>query len=163
NLTYTPSQDYVGRDLFNYQVSNGTLTSPAAGVSITVKHGLSINNISLTEGNSGTKAATFTVTLTPSSSDLDVVTFSYRTADGTAGLTPENAAVDVGEPVNLSLTWTHPVGWRKLNSVDLLLVDEDGEALAVRWHEAENSFSLFNPAADQFVRTAEAASPTRFE
>ena len=82
---------------------------------------------------------------------------------GTAALTPENSVVNVGEPVDLSLTWTHPVGWRKLNSVDLLLVDEEGAILPVRWNEAPNNFSLFNPAADRFVRTAGAGSPTRFE
>ena len=42
-------------------------------------------------------------------------------------------------------------------------MDDEGEILPVRWHEAENSFSLFNPAADGFVRTAEALSPARFE
>jgi hypothetical protein len=82
---------------------------------------------------------------------------------GTAALTPENSTVGVGEPIDLSLAWTHPVGWRRLDSVDLLLVDDEGAALTVRWHEAENSFSLFNPAADRFVRTAEAGSPARFE
>ena len=55
------------------------------------------------------------------------------------------------------------MGWRHLDSVDLLIVDGEGEILPVRWHEAENSFSLFNPAADGFVRTAEALSPARFE
>ncbi|HYV25950.1 MAG TPA: hypothetical protein VFA77_00320, partial [Candidatus Eisenbacteria bacterium] len=82
---------------------------------------------------------------------------------GTAALAPEDSTVGVGEPVILSLSWTHPVGWRMLDSVDLLLVDDQGEGLVVRWHEAENSFSLFNPAADGFVRTAEADSSRRFE
>jgi hypothetical protein len=86
-----------------------------------------------------------------------------RTQIGTAALTPEGSVVAVGEPVNLSLTWTHPIGWRKLDSVDLLLVDDEGEVLAARWHEAENSFSLFNPAADRFTRTAQAGSPRPFE
>ena len=239
NLIYTPFHDYSGHDAFTYVVSNGTFTSVPAQVSITVKHGLSINNISLTEGNSGTKAATFTVTMTPPSSELDVVTFSFRTADGTANagsdylatsgtitippgvtsqlitvpvigdtvlepnetflvqlfnasanavivngtgrgtivndegtvgsrvgtaaLAPENSVVAVGERADLRLTWTHPVGWRKLNSVDLLLVDDEGEALVTRWHETENSFSLFNPDAERFTRSAAAGSPVHFE
>jgi hypothetical protein len=242
NLTYLPRPNYLGTDVFRYVVSNGTFTSDPATVSITVKHALFINNISLTEGNSGTKAAIFTVTMTVPGSDLNLVTVGYQTADGTAkagsdyvatssitsgplifgentaqtiavrvigdtsveqnetflaslfnasanavivngigrctiknddflvlsrigtaALTPENSVVDVGEPVNLSLAWTHPVGWRQLDSIDLLLVDDEGESLVVRWHEAGNSFSLFNPAADRFTRTAEAGSPARFE
>src|SRR5439155_900640 len=43
---------------------------------------LSINNVSLTEGNSGTTNATFTVTLSAASSKT--VTVSFATADGTA-------------------------------------------------------------------------------
>jgi hypothetical protein len=82
---------------------------------------------------------------------------------GTAALDPDDSVVGVGEPVNLSLAWTHPVGWRQLDSVDLRIVDDEGEILAVRWHETENSFSLFNPNADRFGRTATAGSPTQFE
>ena len=43
---------------------------------------LSINDVSLTEGNSGTKTATFTVTLAPTSTQT--VTVAYGTANGTA-------------------------------------------------------------------------------
>ena len=43
---------------------------------------LTINNVSVTEGNSGTRTATLTVTLTPASTQT--VTVSYATADGTA-------------------------------------------------------------------------------
>ena len=43
---------------------------------------LTINDVSISEGNSGTKILNFTVTLAPSS--LQTVTVSYATADGTA-------------------------------------------------------------------------------
>ncbi len=43
---------------------------------------LSMNNVSLTEGNSGTKAFAFTVTL--SSASAQTITVSYATANGTA-------------------------------------------------------------------------------
>src|SRR5204863_10161350 len=43
--------------------------------------GLAINNVSVTEGNSGTTTATFTVTLTPASTQT--VTVAYGTANGT--------------------------------------------------------------------------------
>jgi hypothetical protein len=82
---------------------------------------------------------------------------------GTSSLTPEDSIVRVGERVNLSLTWVHPVQWRKLDSLDLLITDDEGEALAVRWQEPDDTFSLFNPAADRFVRTAQARSSARFE
>jgi hypothetical protein len=240
NLIYTPSANYLGVDSFIYFVGDPSgAWSSSARVSISVKHGLWINNISLNEGNSGTRAATFTVNMTVPGNEFDVVSVGFRTSDGTAkagsdyvatsgtisfapealsqvitvpvigdtvvefnetflvqlsnpslnavivngtgrctivnddsaavsrvgtaALSPENSVVDVGESLKLSLTWTHPVGWRHLDSVDLLLVDEEGEALAVRWHAAENSFSLLSAAADKFVRTAEAGSPARFE
>ena len=44
--------------------------------------GLSINDVSVTEGNAGTTTANFTVTLTPTSSQT--VTVQYATADGSA-------------------------------------------------------------------------------
>jgi large repetitive protein len=47
-----------------------------------VQPALSINNVSVTEGNSGTTTATFTVTLTPASTQT--VTVAYATADATA-------------------------------------------------------------------------------
>jgi hypothetical protein len=245
NLTYTPQTGFAGLDGFTYVVNDGQATSVPATVTINVRYGLSINNISVTEGNTGTTPptiATFTVSKTGSATCGDPVTFNLRFADGTAkagsdyqsfiyvsipippnqtsvsitvpvigdrsqefnesflaqlsnpsinavivngtgrctilnddagiilsrdtgtaALSPENSVVGVGEPVNLSLTWTHPVGWRHLTSVDLLLVDEEGSLLTVRWNPADNSFSLLNSAADRSVRTVEAGSPTRFE
>ena len=252
NLTYTPNSGSVGTDGFNYEVSDGQATSTPATVTINVKHGLSINNISVTEGNTGTAPATmatFTVTKTGSSCAGDPVTFNLRTLDGTAragsdyqtinfvgvrieanqssfsfqiqvigdrtgefdesflvqlsnpsfnavivngtgrctivnddpltlngnvnvvccatigtaALTPENSVVEVGEPVNLSLAWTHPVGWRQLDSVDLLLSDHEGTVLRLRWHEAVNAFSLLNGAADKFLHSAEAGGSGRLE
>jgi hypothetical protein len=116
---------------------------------------------------------TFLVQLSNPSSDAIIVNGTGRgtivnddgskTQLGTAALTPENSVVRAGEPIVLSLDWTHPVGWRRLDSIDLLLVDDQGESLTVRWHEAPNSFSLFNPVADRFVRTAAAGSPEHFE
>src|SRR5882724_11511609 len=77
NLIYTPNLNYLGQDGFVFEVNDSLFTSARATVGITVKHGLSINNISLTEGNSGTKSATFTVTMTVPGSDLALVLVSY--------------------------------------------------------------------------------------
>ena len=51
-------------------------------VTVQTRPTLTINDISVTEGNSGTKTATFTVTLAPPSTQT--VTVGYGTADGTA-------------------------------------------------------------------------------
>jgi hypothetical protein len=82
---------------------------------------------------------------------------------GTSEVVPEESIVRVGERLNISLTWVHPIQWRVLDSLDLLIINDEGEALAVRWQEPDDTFSLFNPAADRFVRTAPARSSARFE
>jgi Calx-beta domain-containing protein/VCBS repeat protein len=66
--------------------ANATLGSPTTGTATIVDDddasGLSINNATVTEGNTGTTNATFTVTLAPASAQT--VTVHYATADGTA-------------------------------------------------------------------------------
>src|SRR5439155_25786150 len=82
---------------------------------------------------------------------------------GEGKLTPALAAVAVGERLEYDLSWTYPGPWRLLDTIDLLIVDDQGAVLAVRWKEPENIFSLFNPNSDSFVRTAVAGGPARFE
>jgi N,N-dimethylformamidase beta subunit-like, C-terminal/Concanavalin A-like lectin/glucanases superfamily/Bacterial Ig-like domain/Bacterial Ig domain/Calx-beta domain len=60
---------------------------------------ISINNVSVTEGNSGTVNATFTVTLSAASSQT--VTVTYATADGTATAGSDYTAVP---PTTLTFT-----------------------------------------------------------
>ena len=80
----TPGQTYYIRadgatsDVFH--VGSYHLSMQFGGV--TALPTLAINNVSLTEGNSGTKAFTFTVTL--SSASTSPVTVQYASADGTA-------------------------------------------------------------------------------
>src|SRR5207247_283772 len=66
--------------------TNATITdAQGAGTIVNddvVLPALTINNASVTEGNSGTTTATFTVTLTPTSTQT--VTVAYTTANGTA-------------------------------------------------------------------------------
>lgn len=57
----------------------GTSVAPPAAPALP---SISINNVSITEGNSGTKTATFTVTLSAASTQS--VTVNYATADGSA-------------------------------------------------------------------------------
>ncbi|PYQ65475.1 MAG: hypothetical protein DMF53_05440 [Acidobacteria bacterium] len=101
-LTFTPGQTSktvtvnVNGDTVNEgnETFNVNLTTPTpTGVTITKATGvgtinnddnvsISINDVSVTEGNSGTVAANFTVTL--SNASANNVTVTYQTADGTA-------------------------------------------------------------------------------
>jgi large repetitive protein len=86
--------------------------------------GLSINNVSITEGNSGVAQATFTVSLSPSMPGT--VTVSYTTADGTA-----TASTDY---VTMAGTLTFVAGETTKNiSVPVIgdVLDESDEAFSV--------------------------------
>jgi hypothetical protein len=82
---------------------------------------------------------------------------------GTAALAPDLAAVKMHERLNYSLTWTHPERWRLLNTIDLLIADEDGAVLAIRWKEPQNTFTLFDPETGKFTQTGAAGSHKHFE
>jgi uncharacterized delta-60 repeat protein len=75
--THTITADYNGDSNFN--TSTGTLSG---GQVVNGQPTLSINNSTVTEGNSGTTNATFTVTL--SAASALTVTVNYATANGTA-------------------------------------------------------------------------------
>src|SRR5207244_10166284 len=75
--THTITADYSGDG--NFLTSSGTLTGSQ---SVNAQPGLSINDVSTTEGNSGTKTLTFTVTLAAVSNLT--VTVNFATANGTA-------------------------------------------------------------------------------
>jgi hypothetical protein len=80
-VTYTPFVNFLGADSFDFVVSDRRLTSSPARVSLTVKPGLLINNVSLAEGNVGTRFADFVVVAT---APVSHASFSYSTIDGTA-------------------------------------------------------------------------------
>ncbi|PYS47257.1 MAG: hypothetical protein DMF68_16520 [Acidobacteria bacterium] len=75
--THTITASYGGDT--NFAISTGTL---AGGQAVNVQAGLSINDVSLPEGNSGTTPFTFTIKLSQASNLL--VKVDYATADGTA-------------------------------------------------------------------------------
>ena len=90
-LTYTPTPGYNGGASVSLTTNDlghtgaGGAQSATNAIAITVgavAHGLTINNVSVLEGNSGTTPATFTVTLSPASAVP--VTVHYATSDGTA-------------------------------------------------------------------------------
>ncbi|MGE0125482.1 MAG: Calx-beta domain-containing protein [Vicinamibacterales bacterium] len=82
NYTYTAAGSYSA----TLSVSDGTHTVTSAPIAITVgsvvQPTLSVNDATVTEGNSGPTTATFTVTLSPASAST--VTVGYATANGTA-------------------------------------------------------------------------------
>ena len=86
---------------------------------------------------------------------------------GDTTMTPHDASVAVGERTTLAVTWTHPVSWRELETVDVRLVDGDDIALWVRFHHDDETdavtFSIFNPASGKFGRPAAPGRPQRLE
>ncbi len=161
----------------NYHTTNGTATAGSDYASVTGVLGFSAGpaNIPksiivpvfgdrLIEPNE-----TFSVELSPptnailltNSATCTILDDDLRIGEGQ--LTPALTAVGVGERLEYDLSWTYPGHWRLLDTIDLLIVDDQGAVLAVRWKEPENTFSLYNPHSDSFVRTAVAGSPARFE
>jgi hypothetical protein len=80
----------------------------------------------------------------------------------TEGIPPE-AIVKVGERFIYGVKWTHPERWRLLDTVDIRITDDDGDVLYVRFDEPSNTYSLFNPANERFMRPALPGSRTLFE
>jgi len=63
---------------------------------------------------------------------------------GSSALVPPESSVTAGVRSSLALTWTTPVSWRDLDTVDLRLEDGDQVVLWVRFDQAQNTFSLCN-------------------
>ena len=74
NLTYTPAIGYHGSDAFNFTVNNGTLTSSAAIVSLTVAIGVPAANAQSVSVAFNTTTA---VTLTGSDPDVPALALTY--------------------------------------------------------------------------------------
>jgi len=78
-------------------------------------------------------------------------------------MNPSGATVEVGERVNLALTWTHPERWRLLDTIDFRVIDDQGSVMWVRFSEPANTFSLFNPISGTFGNPVIPGSPQPFE
>ena len=57
---------------------------------------------------------------------------------------PARSTTRAGERFTLTLTWTHPRGWRELDHVDLRLRDEQGIPLWVRFTEQAGNTSTLS-------------------
>jgi VCBS repeat-containing protein len=84
SVRYTPTSTYTGPDSFTYTVVDGNGGSSTGTVNVTVqpKPTITINDADIVEGNSGTKDATVTVSL--SHAVVAPVTVKYATANGVA-------------------------------------------------------------------------------
>jgi len=80
-LIYTPRTNFVGPDSFTYFSYDGLTNSQAATVSISVKNGVSINNVSVAEGNTAATNAIFTVSL--AAPPTENITVDFKTVDVT--------------------------------------------------------------------------------
>jgi thiol-disulfide isomerase/thioredoxin len=70
---------------------------------------------------------------------------------GVFALTNPAATVPSKQPFVLGLKWTVPGGsWRELKTLDIRLVDDDGIAIWLRFDQATDSISLFNPSSGKF-------------
>jgi hypothetical protein len=76
-------------------LANGVKLATSGPVTVTPSPALTINDVSVTEGNSGTTTATFTVTLAPVN-PTQTVTVHYATADGTATIANSDYVAKTG-------------------------------------------------------------------
>jgi hypothetical protein len=84
---------------------------------------------------------------------------------GTVDGIPARATSAVGEDTTYGVQWTvpDPADWHSLDKLDVRLIDGEDEILRVRWDEAANTFSQFNPRTGRFSPPAEAGSQKRFQ
>ena len=84
SFTYTPNAGFAGTDSFTYTATDGFGGGDAGTVTlaVTAANTVSVGDVALSEGDSGTRAAVFSVTLArPSTS---TVSFGYATTAATA-------------------------------------------------------------------------------
>jgi len=96
SFTYVPNAGYVGPDAFTYKVSDGTATSAATTVSLTITHVNHTPTIADVTNMTIPEMVLFSLTLAGNDSDGDTLTYSAPTK-------PTGLAVD---PASGALTWT---------------------------------------------------------
>ena len=96
-------------------------------------------------------------------------TYALGPAVGSGVGSPFEASVEVGEQTSYSVQWTvpEPESWHSLESLEVRLVEVDGEdedeILQFRFDEASNSFRRFHPHLGLFGLPVHPGSHARFE
>jgi peptidoglycan/xylan/chitin deacetylase (PgdA/CDA1 family) len=99
-LTYTPTTDYVGSDLFTFTASDGTSTSNTATISITVNATPNNTPVATAQSVSLEKNASASITLAGTDTDNDTLTFAtssnpaHGTLSGTGSILTYTPATD---------------------------------------------------------------------
>jgi hypothetical protein len=82
---------------------------------------------------------------------------------GTGSLLPSSANIDALDPLTYRFSWTHPIGWRHLHTLELLFVSSDQVLAWLRFEEESNTFTLFDPEKGQFGPRFSAGQAHRLE
>jgi hypothetical protein len=85
SVAFTPAAGFSGTTAFNYAIGDGNGGTASAAVSVSVTQplsALSIDDLSITEGDTGTTTVAFT--LSQSAPSANATSVSYTTADGSA-------------------------------------------------------------------------------
>ena len=105
--------------------------------------------------------------LAPCTALAGVTTKNYALgpAVGVGRGVPFAAAVSPHDDVAYGVEWVvpDPDNWHSLDSLELRLVDDDSEILRVKWDEATNAVSEFDPRTGRFGGPAGIGSHVRFE
>ncbi|MEO2002952.1 MAG: LamG-like jellyroll fold domain-containing protein, partial [Candidatus Poribacteria bacterium] len=91
-VTYTPSQDFNGEDTFSYTVTDGSLTSAASTVTVTVA---AVNDAPTSDTQFFTSLDATPITVTMSGDDVesDPLTFSLTDGGSVTSLTTSNGGI----------------------------------------------------------------------
>jgi hypothetical protein len=108
------------------------------------------------------------VTATGGLTGVTSKTYSFGCSVGTAEGIPADTTVRVGDDTVYGVEWTvpDPENWHSLDSIDIRLIDaEDAEdeILRVRFDEATNTFSEFNPHKEEYRKPGLPGSSEKFE
>jgi len=98
-------------------------------------------------------------------SGVTAKTFSLGPAVGFGEGVPFAASAQARTETIYGVQWTvpDPENWHSLSTLDIRLINDAGEILRVRWDEATNTFSEFNPQTETFGRSVQPGSGVRFQ
>lgn len=91
--------------------------------------------------------------------DSGALSVRYGVKVGESLLSPTAASIQAGQPISLTLDWTHPNNWHDLDQLHLRLRNQSGEvAFWARFDEPSGTFLLYDPATESFFGAAAGAT-----